>query len=111
MIVGDRGSFDRVSDLPVEPDDGVEREQALHDPRPQPAGNPAAVPFQAKLVLQRPDDRLDALPQPVREIPGVFVFAGRADQGQLQAGAGEESSVPSPDRPLSVTMAVPGAAG
>ncbi|HEX9357679.1 MAG TPA: hypothetical protein VF933_28165, partial [Streptosporangiaceae bacterium] len=40
--------------------------------------------------VQRPDDRLDALPQPVREVPGAFVFAGRADQVQVQAGAGEE---------------------
>jgi hypothetical protein len=41
--------------------------------------------------VQGPDDRLDPLPQPVREVAGGFlVLAGRADEGQFQAGAGEE---------------------
>jgi hypothetical protein len=49
------------------------------------------VAFDAELVFQRPDDGLDALPQPVREVArGVLVFAGRADQVQAQVGAGEE---------------------
>jgi len=73
------------------PDGGVERQQALHDPGPQPGGNLAAVAFEAELVFQRPDDRLDALAQPVREVPGgLLVVAGRADDRQFQAGAGEE---------------------
>ena len=50
---------------------------------PQPGADPAAVAFEAELVLQGPDDRLDALPQPVREGPeGFLVLAGRADQVQ-----------------------------
>jgi hypothetical protein len=41
--------------------------------------------------VQRPDDRLYALPQPVREGPGgLLVLAGGADQGQFQIRAGEE---------------------
>ena len=37
--------------------------------------------------FQRPDDRLDALPQPVREVPGLLlVLAGRAQQYQVTPG-------------------------
>src|SRR5262249_32828534 len=57
---------------------------------PQPGGDPAAVTFEAELVLQGPDDGLDALPQPVREGPGLLVLAGRADEGQAEVRAGEE---------------------
>ena len=46
--------------------------------------------FEAELVLQGPDDGLDALPQPIREGPGLLVLAGRADEGQVQVRAGEE---------------------
>ena len=90
VIVRDQGALDRRADLPVVPDAGVEGEQPLHDAGPQPGGDPAAVAFEAQLVLQRPDDRLNPLAQPVRELPGPFVFAGRADQGQAQVRAGEE---------------------
>lgn len=34
VIVGDQGPLDGCADLPVEPDDGVEREQPLDDPGP-----------------------------------------------------------------------------
>jgi hypothetical protein len=58
---------------------------------PQACGGASAVAFQAELVLQRPDDRLDALAQPVREVSGgLLVLAGWADQGQVQIRAGEE---------------------
>ena len=54
-----------------------------------PAGR-AAVAFEAELVFQRPDDRLNPLPQPVRELAGLFlVLAGRADQDQAEVRAGE----------------------
>lgn len=47
--------------------------------------------FEAGLALQRPDDCLGPLPQPVREVPGgLLVPAGRADQDQAQVRAGEE---------------------
>ena len=62
MIVGDEGSLDRGADLPVVPDGRVEGQQALHDPGPQAGGGAAAVAFEAELVFQRPDDRLDPLP-------------------------------------------------
>ena len=46
--------------------------------------------FEAELVFQRPDDRLNPLPQPVRELAGLFlVLAGRADQDQAEVRAGE----------------------
>src|SRR5229473_6952661 len=91
VVIGDQGTLDWGADLPVEPDGGVEREEALDDACPQPWRDPAAVSFQAKLVLQGPNDRLDALAQPVRKRPGLlFVLAGRADQGQAEVRAGEE---------------------
>ena len=47
--------------------------------------------FEAELALQRPDDGLDALAEPVRERARLLlVFAGGADQGQAEAVAGEE---------------------
>jgi hypothetical protein len=49
------------------PDRGVEGQQPLDDPGPQPGGDASAVAFEAELALQWPDDDLDALPQPVRE--------------------------------------------
>jgi len=59
MVVRDQRALDGRADLPVVPDGGVERKQALHDAGPQPSGDAAAVAFQAELVLQGPDDRLD----------------------------------------------------
>jgi len=91
MVGGDQGALDRCAGLPVVPDDRVEGEQALHDAGPHPGGDAPAVAFEAELVLQRPDDRLDPLPQPVREVPGfLLVLAGRAYQGQAQLRAGKE---------------------
>ena len=109
VVVGDQGSFNRDADEPVVPDAGVEREQPLDDAGPQPGGDAPAVAFEAELVLQGPDDGLDPLPQPVRERSGLLlVLAGRADQGQAEVLAGEELLGFLPDRPLSVTTAVPG---
>src|SRR5262249_31091944 len=63
----------------------------LDDAGPQSGGDASAVALEAELVLQYPDDRLDALPQPVREVPGLLlVLAGRADEGQLHVIAGGE---------------------
>src|SRR5258707_12313913 len=110
VIVGDQGALDGRGDHPVIPDAGVEREQSLHDPGPEPGGDPAAVAFEAELVLQRPDDRLDSLPQPVREGPGsLLVLAGRADQRQAQVRAREERLGVLAGQALAGTTAVPGA--
>jgi hypothetical protein len=108
VVVGDQGTLGRGADLPVEPDRGVEREQALHDTRPQPGWDPAARAVQAELVLQRPDDRLDPLPQPVREAPvsGSLVRAGRTMPSSRPASAVRKSR---PAKPLSATSSVPGA--
>src|SRR5512132_4571444 len=67
VVVGDQGALDWGVDLAVEPDRGVEGEQALHHARPQPGRDPATWAVQAELVLEGPDDGLDPLPQPVRE--------------------------------------------
>jgi hypothetical protein len=73
------------------PDDRVHGEQPLEEACPQPGGDPAAMPFEAELVLQRPDDRLNALPRAVGKRAGLaLVLAARADQGKLQVGSGEE---------------------
>lgn len=91
VVVGDQGPLDRCADHPVVPDAGVEREQSLDDAGPEPGRDTAAVAFQAELVLQRPDDCLHALAQPIREAPRLLlVLAGRADQGQAQLVTGEE---------------------
>jgi hypothetical protein len=51
VITGDEGALDGGADLPVEPDDGVECEQSLDEAGPQAGGHPAAVSFEAELVL------------------------------------------------------------
>jgi len=44
MVVRDQRALEGRADLPVVPDDGVEREQALGDAGPEPAGrSPTAV--------------------------------------------------------------------
>ena len=56
-----------------------------------PARDAAAVAFEAELVLQRPDDRLDPLPQPSSgSTGGPSRLRGLLDQGQAQVVAGEE---------------------
>ena len=67
--------------MPVVPDGGVERKQALHDAGPQPSGDAAAVAFQAELVLRgghtlRGFDRLPAeveLTNPRHPLAGRWV--------------------------------------
>ena len=88
MVVGDQGPLDGGSDEPVVPDDRVEGEEPLDDPGPEAGGDAAAVAFEAELVLQGPDDGLDALAEPVRERARLLlVLAGGTDQGQSQAVA------------------------
>src|SRR5215217_2564312 len=87
VIVGDQGAFDGGVDAPVEPDRGVEGQEALDDAGPEPGRHSSAVSLQAKLVLQGPDDRLHALAQPVgKDLWVVFVGACRADHAQAQLG-------------------------
>src|SRR4029077_7923633 len=109
VVVGDQGSLDGCADHPVVPDDRVEGEQPLDDASPQPGRDASAVAFESQLVLQRPDDCLDALPQPVRERTGLLLVlaAGRTNVS-CRSSLVKNSSVSSPDKPLSVTTAVPG---
>jgi len=65
VVIGDQGSFNGRADHPVVPDHRVEGEQSLNDACPQARRDPAAVPFQAELVLRgshtlRGFDRLPA---------------------------------------------------
>src|SRR5262245_13500763 len=52
VVVRDQGALDGRADLPVAPDDGVERQQALDIAGPQAGGDAAAVAFEAELVLR-----------------------------------------------------------
>jgi hypothetical protein len=63
--------------------------------------------FEAELVLQHPDDRLDALPQPIREYRAFSSLRAGRIRSRSTPGLAKKVSVPSPGRPLSVTMAVP----
>jgi len=80
----------------------VEREQPLHDAGPQPGGGHGppwrSMPswfFSVQMIAST------RLPEPVRKVPGTFVFAGRADQVQAEAGAGRRTPrYPRPARPL-----------
>jgi hypothetical protein len=64
VVIGDQGALDGCADGPVVPDRSVEGEQAPDDAGPQAGRDRAAMAFEAELVLQGPDDRLDALAQP-----------------------------------------------
>ena len=56
-----------------------------------PAGTRPPWRSRPSWFFQRPDDRLNTLPQPVREVPGrLLILAGRADQGQGEVRACEE---------------------
>jgi hypothetical protein len=95
-------------------DDRGQGQQPLGDAGPQPGGHAPAVALEAGLVFQRPDDRLDALAQPVRErawLLLVFFLSLRAGRIRVSCMSSlvKNSSVSSPGRPLSVTTAVPGA--
>jgi hypothetical protein len=109
VVVGGQGALDRGADQPVEPDDRVEGEDPLVDAGPQACGLAAAVAFEAELVLQGPDDGLDALAEPVRERAGLLLVlrAGRR-RVSCKSSLAKKSSVSCPDRPLSVTTRVPG---
>ena len=92
VVVSGQGALDRCSYLPVVPDAGVEGQQPLEDPGPQAGGDASAVAFEAELVLQGPDDRLDPLPQPVREVAGsLLVLIGTSGSPVLceMRGAGD----------------------
>jgi hypothetical protein len=52
VVVADKGALDGRADLPVEPDGGVEGEQALYHASPPAGRDAAAVPFQPELVLE-----------------------------------------------------------
>jgi hypothetical protein len=84
VVVGDQGSLDGCADEPVVPDDRVEGELSLDDAGPKAGADSAAVALEAELALQRPDDGLDALAEPVRDRARcLLVLTGRADQGQI----------------------------
>src|SRR5215831_16931051 len=79
MIVRDQRALEGRADLPVVPDDGVEREQALGDAGPEPGGGAAAVAFEAELVF-RVDDRprgFDRLPAEAEITNPRHPLAGR----------------------------------
>src|ERR687897_3857805 len=66
VVVGDQGTLDRGVELPVEPDPGGQGQQPLGDTDPHPLDGVGAMAFQAKLVFEGVDDRLDPLADPPR---------------------------------------------
>jgi hypothetical protein len=87
VVICDQGALDRCAGHPVVPDADVECEQPLNDAGSKPGGVPGAMAFEAELVLQRPDDGLNALPQPVREGPGsLLLLAGGAERTRSRPG-------------------------
>src|SRR4029453_2812493 len=106
VVVGDQGALDRGAGLPVEPDHGGQGEQALGDPGPQSGWDAAARSVQAELVLERPDDRLDPLPQPGREAPRVGLSA-RAGRRMPSSRPARKAWTSPPAKPLPATSSVP----
>ena len=109
MVVGDQGALDRGADLPVEPDGGVERQQALDDPRPEPGRDAAAVAFESELVFRAQMIASTRWRSQFGKDRGSSSLRAGRMRARFRSGPAKNASVSSPDRPLSVTMAVPGA--
>src|SRR4029453_1302412 len=66
VVIGDHRALVLDLELPVEPDRGGQGEQALADADEDPAEDAATVLFQAELLLEGVDDRLDPLAHPAQ---------------------------------------------
>lgn len=107
MVVGDQAALDRSVELPVPPDAGGQGEQPLGDPDPDALDGVGAVAFQAELVVEGVDDRLDPLAHPaqVAEPGGLVAAVGSSqDRAQLPDNRVELAA----GQPLSARMAMPG---
>src|SRR5262245_5994655 len=85
VVEGQQGALVPDAELPVEPDPGGQGEQPLRHPNEHPTRGAAAVAFQAELVFEGVDDRLDPLAHPAqRPEPGRLVLAVGTDQMRAQ---------------------------
>src|SRR5829696_3690911 len=76
-----------VADVPVVPEAGGEREQALGDAGHQAGHRVGAMAFKRELALDRVDDRLDPLAHAAEATePGLFVFAVGAQEERAKLG-------------------------
>src|SRR5215218_5848385 len=75
--------------LPVVPDAGREREDALADARPDTVGCVPAVLFERELALERVVDRLDPLADPA-ERPEALALALAVGADELRVEAGDD---------------------
>src|SRR5918996_1646476 len=85
MVVGDQRAFDRGAELPVEPDAGGQGQQPLGSADPDALDGVGAVAFQAELVFEGVEDRLDPLADPAQVAePGRLISPVGADQPRVQ---------------------------
>src|SRR5215217_5904934 len=85
VVIGEQGSLVGDLELPVEPDPGGQGEQSLADADEHPAQAATTVLFQAELVLEGVDDRLDPLAHPTqRPEPARLIVAIRTEKAGSQ---------------------------
>src|SRR5215213_11203645 len=85
VVIGEQGSLVADLEFPVEPDPGGQGEQSLADADEHPAQAATTVLFQAELVLEGVDDRLDPLAHPTqRPEPARLILAIRTDEASSQ---------------------------
>src|SRR5688500_12766155 len=87
VVVGDQRTLEWGVELSVEPNGGGQGEQPLGDPDPDALDGMGAMAFQAELVFEGVDDRLDPLADPAQVAePGGFIGPVGPDQPGLQLG-------------------------
>jgi hypothetical protein len=85
VVMGEQGPLVVDLELPVAPDGGGQGEQPLAAADERPTQGAATVLFQAELVFEGVDDRLDPLAQPTqRPEPARLVLAVGPDQEGAQ---------------------------
>src|SRR4029453_8453969 len=108
VVIGDHRALVLDLELPVEPDRGGQGEQPLADADEDSAEGAAMVLFQAELVFEGVDDRLDPLAHPAqRAEPARLILAIRTNDAGAQC---IEVALEGPTgNPLSARMIVPAA--
>src|SRR5918995_854413 len=85
VVIGEQGPLVLDLELPVAPDGGGQGEQALADADEDSAEGAAMVLFQAELVFEGVDDRLDPLAHPAqRAEPARLILAIRTNEAGAQ---------------------------
>src|SRR5829696_9388770 len=85
VVIGEQGPLVVGLELPVEPDPGGQGEQPLGDADEHPTQGAATMLFQAELVLEGVDDRLDPLAHATqRSEPARLILAIRTEEAGSQ---------------------------